>query len=66
MAEIILGDVRESNLRDIFNSPGTKKLRHQMVQGSLATLQPPCDTCDTVRRRKLFGVPVDSLKYLKE
>jgi radical SAM protein with 4Fe4S-binding SPASM domain len=66
MAEIILGDVCTSNLRDIFNSPGTQRLRHQMVRGSIAALESPCNTCDTVRRRKIFGVPVDSLKYLKE
>ncbi|MCK4597198.1 SPASM domain-containing protein, partial [bacterium] len=66
MAEIVLGDVRESSLRDIFNNSRTQRLRHQMIQGRLGALGSPCNTCDTVRRRRIFGVPVDSLKYLKE
>jgi radical SAM protein with 4Fe4S-binding SPASM domain len=66
MAKIILGDAGASSLRDIFNSSETRRLRHQMIQGSIEALEPPCSTCDTVHRRRILGVPVDSLKYLKE
>jgi radical SAM protein with 4Fe4S-binding SPASM domain len=66
MAQIELGDVNNSRLKDIFNSEATRTLRHQMLQRSLDALRPPCNVCDTVLRRQILGVPVDSLKYLKE
>ena len=66
MAQIKLGDVSNSNLKEIFNSEPTRILRHQMLQGRLDALAPPCDVCDTVLRRRILGVPLDSLKYLKE
>jgi radical SAM protein with 4Fe4S-binding SPASM domain len=65
-AEIVYGDVRESPLTEIFNSPRIRLLREQMLKKSPDALEPPCITCDSVRRKRFAGIPLDSLKYLRD
>lgn len=65
MAEIILGDVKEQSLVEIFNSPETIELRRRHLELDIRDYS-PCNTCDSPRRKKIFGIPAPSLKYLKE
>jgi len=65
-AEIVYGDARSESLREIFNGPRIRKLRSQMLQRSFDALQPPCRSCDSVRRSQIAGIPVASLRYLRD
>lgn len=64
-AEIILGDVKENSLVEIFNSPKTQELRKRHLELKIRKFS-PCNTCDTPRREALLGIPTPSFKYLKE
>lgn len=65
-AEIVYGDVRNTPLKEIFNSPKIQALRAQMLEGKLDALESPCRSCDSVRRKRIAGIPMDSLKYLRD
>jgi len=65
-AKIVYGDAKEQSLRDIFNSEGIQALRLQMLRGTLEALESPCRECDSVRRKRLLGIPVATLKYLRD
>jgi radical SAM protein with 4Fe4S-binding SPASM domain len=65
-AEIIYGDARNSPLTEIFNGSRIRSLREQMLEKSLDALDAPCRSCDSVRRKRIAGIPVDSLKYLRD
>lgn len=65
-AEIIYGDAKESSLFDIFNSEKIQKVREQMLSGCMNRLNSPCRECDSVRRRRMLGIPLSSLKYLRD
>jgi radical SAM protein with 4Fe4S-binding SPASM domain len=65
-AEIVYGDVRNSSIMEIFNGPRIRSLREQMLEKSLDALKSPCKSCDSVRRKRFAGIPVDSLKYLRD
>jgi sulfatase maturation enzyme AslB (radical SAM superfamily) len=65
-AEIVYGNAADTPLADLFNGPRIRKLRSQMLGKTLNTLDSPCDTCDSVRRKKISGIPLSSLKYLRD
>jgi radical SAM protein with 4Fe4S-binding SPASM domain len=64
MGKIILGDASSQDLASVFNSPMLKNLREGMIHRQLQDWL-PCNKCDTVRRRGMVGLPVQSIKYLK-
>ena len=64
-AKIILGDVNENSLTDVFNSPQTQELRRKHLDRDFKNYS-PCNTCDTPRRNSFCGIPTPSLKYVKE
>ena len=65
-AKIIYGNAEDTPLKEIFNSPHIQSLRSQMLEKSIAALKSPCRSCDSVRRKKIAGVPLASLKYLRD
>ncbi|MBN2200545.1 radical SAM protein [bacterium] len=65
-AKIIHGDVRDTPLREIFNSPRIRDLRASMREGRFEALSEPCRSCDTVRRKRAGGIPLSSLKFLRD
>ena len=65
-AKIVYGDAKEQLLRDIFNSDRIQALRLQMLQGRLEALESPCRECDSVRRKRFLGIPLATLKYLRD
>ena len=64
--KIQLGDVSKNSLREIFNDKPIRELRSRMLSGSWDVLTSPCKECDSVRRKNACGLPLASLKYLKE
>jgi radical SAM protein with 4Fe4S-binding SPASM domain len=60
-----LGNVREQSLRDIFNGTPMRLLREAMRSGP-ESLCSPCRECDSVHRKQKYGIPLESLKYIKE
>ena len=64
-AKIILGDVKENKLSDIFNSIETQELRRRHLDHKISDFS-PCNECDTPRRHSILGIPTSSLKYVKE
>lgn len=64
MGKIVLGDASSQDLASIFNSPALSKLRKSMVRRQLPEGL-PCNQCDTIRRRGIAGLPLQSVKYLK-
>ncbi len=64
-AEIVYGDARETSLAELFNSDRIYLLREQMTAGSADTLGSPCRACDSIRRKRIAGIPLASLKYLR-
>ena len=64
-AELVLGNVRDNTLREIFNGERLTALRGKAVAGTLAETS-PCRNCDMIRRKRLFGIPVDSLRFLEK
>jgi hypothetical protein len=65
-AEVIYGDSRIEPVLSHFNSPRIQKLRSQMLRGNPEALESPCRTCDSVRRKRIAGIPMASLKYLRD
>lgn len=65
-AEIVYGDVQTDSLAHIFNNARIQALRARMLENSLDALNPPCKMCDSVRRKRILGIPVNSLKYLRD
>ncbi len=64
--KIIYGDACEAPLLSLFNSPKIVALRSQMLQADLNALEFPCRNCDSVRRKRALGIPLASLKYLRD
>jgi len=64
MGEITLGDVSKQSLEEIFNVPTIRRLRQQMIKRELEK-RLPCNKCDTIRRRSVMGLPIQSFKYLR-
>lgn len=65
-AKIQYGDANKQSLEEIFNSPAIQTLRSDMLTGKLSSLKAPCSTCDSVRRKRVAGIPLASLKYIRE
>jgi radical SAM protein with 4Fe4S-binding SPASM domain len=63
--EIILGNVNDNTIQDIFNSDILVSLREKALKGDVLMLS-PCNTCDMTKRRRLLGVPFNSLHYLEK
>lgn len=65
-AKINYGDANVASLRDLFNSETIRRLRAQMLSGDISQIDSPCRECDSIRRKRVLGVPVSSLKYLRD
>jgi len=63
--KIVLGDARLQYLRDIFNGLPMQRLRKNMELG-FKSIESPCKECDSVRRKQCCGIPMESIKYIKE
>ncbi|MBN1779928.1 radical SAM protein [bacterium] len=63
--KIHLGDANRQNLREIFQGNAIGNLREKMLGGA-GILEPPCTECDSIRRKQMCGIPMASLKYIKE
>jgi pyruvate-formate lyase-activating enzyme len=64
MGKIVLGDASSQDLVSIFNSPVLQSLRQGMIDRRLAEWL-PCNRCDTIRRRGILGLPIQSISYLQ-
>lgn len=64
--KIIYGNVHSEPLSQIFNNQQIQNLRAQMLKGSFDALNPPCKTCDSVRRKRFSGIPIASMRYLRD
>jgi MoaA/NifB/PqqE/SkfB family radical SAM enzyme len=61
-----VGDARRSPLREIWNGEQLRRLRADMLAGSIGS-QPACAGCDEVRSPALLGVPTPNAKrFLRE
>lgn len=65
-AKIHYGDANTDSLETIFNSEPIQTLRSQMLGNALSGLTEPCSSCDSVRRKRMAGIPLASLKYIRE
>jgi radical SAM protein with 4Fe4S-binding SPASM domain len=65
-ARIEYGSIHEATLAELFNGPRIRALRESMLSGRFDALSEPCRSCDTVRRRKAAGIPIASLKFLRD
>ena len=63
---IALGDANGQGLRELFNGTEMQRLRARMMERSFNAQQAPCRSCDSIRRKRLLGIPMESLKYLNE
>jgi len=65
-AKIIYGDAGVNTLQEIFNSPVIRSLRAEMLAGSMTAVSSPCRECDSIRRKRVMGIPLASIKYLRD
>jgi hypothetical protein len=65
-ADIVYGDLKNEPLLALFNGPVIRDLRSRMLKRRLDALGKPCNRCDSVQRRKMSGIPLASLKYLRD
>ncbi|MCK5146652.1 radical SAM protein [bacterium] len=65
-AKIEYGNVKDQSLKELFNSEGIRQLRRQMLSKNINQIDSPCRECDSIRRKRLLGIPVSSLKYLRD
>jgi len=56
----ILGNVKESSLRDIWNNPLTSQLRRKLSKKDILGLK-ACRECDRLQRKSFLGVPKEFL-----
>ena len=56
----ILGNVKESSLKDIWNNPLTAQLREKLSKKDIRELK-ACRECDRLRRKSFLGVPKEFL-----
>ncbi|NIM90293.1 MAG: radical SAM protein [Candidatus Aminicenantes bacterium] len=62
----ILGNVKHSSLRDIWNNERMVSLRQKLASKEVADLN-PCASCDRLRRKNILGVPKEYLwKFLSK
>jgi radical SAM protein with 4Fe4S-binding SPASM domain len=58
--KFIVGDVKNSSLREIWNGESMRQLRQKLAEGSIADLK-ACSECDRVWREGFLGVPKEYL-----
>ena len=64
--KLTLGNVKDSSLLDIWNGPEEILLREKLSRRDYEDIV-PCNKCDRLWRRKLFGVPMVELgRFLKD
>ena len=64
--KLTLGNVKDSSLLDIWNGPKEILLREKLSRRDYKDIM-PCNRCDRLWRRKLFGVPTVELgRFLKD
>lgn len=63
--EIILGDINNQSLKEIWNSYPIQDLRRKMKEKDIEETK-PCYNCDMLRRRTILGVPYKNItKFMK-
>jgi len=61
-----LGNIKDSSLRDIWNGSKEVFLRERLSKGEYKDIV-PCNSCDRLWRKKLFGLPTAELaRFLKD
>lgn len=65
-AKIIYGDIQSDSLKHLFNGEKIQWLRDKMLTGRIDDSELPCNGCDSMRRKRIMGIPIDSLKYLRD
>ena len=64
--DLLMGNVREKTIREIWNDEPIRALRRAMRLRDCSKVT-PCRDCDMIRRKTLMGVPTPYLKtFLKE
>jgi len=64
--KLTLGNVKDSSLLDVWNGPKEILLREKLSRRDYKDIM-PCNRCDRLWRRKLFGVPMVELgRFLKD
>ncbi len=63
--ELVMGNVRDTTLKDIFNTQKLIDLRKKMLFRQVDN-STPCARCDFIRRPTILGIPVQSLRYLRK
>ena len=58
-AKMVMGNVSQSSLREVWNGPAYQDLRRRLVSG-LNSL-PLCHKCDRLRRKTVGGVPLQDM-----
>ena len=56
----VLGNVRDSSIREIWNNDKMRQLRERAVRKDIGDLQ-TCSQCDRIWRRKILGIPREYL-----
>lgn len=59
-AKLVVGDIREQNLEDIFNGKDLRELRLRFRNHDIESLS-PCISCDRIYRKTFLGLPTDHL-----
>jgi len=62
----VLGNVKEKNLKDIWNDEPMLKLRRAMLDGTYHTLDPICKDCVILYRDAILGVPAGMRTAVKD
>jgi radical SAM protein with 4Fe4S-binding SPASM domain len=63
--ELVLGNLKDKSLEEIFYGDKLTSLRQKALTGDLEKLH-PCSHCDMIKRKRIIGVPVVSFRYLQK
>jgi len=63
--ELVLGNLKDKSLEEIFHGEELMSLRKKALTGDLSKLH-PCSHCDMIKRDRILGVPVNSFRYLQK
>ncbi|MDP8219543.1 MAG: SPASM domain-containing protein [Candidatus Theseobacter exili] len=64
--KMFIGNVKTSSLKDLWISDKAADIRKKLIERKFADTD-PCNGCDRIRRKNLFGIPVEYLsKFLRE
>lgn len=65
--ELVLGNLKESSIEDMWNGDRMRELRREMSAVEAGQLRMPCATCDRITRTTIAGVPTDYIgRFLSE